>query len=100
MSVADVICDFANKQIIEIPKSLLDMKNLRMLYLENNLLEQLPDNFFYNLPSLTWLDLRNNQLQTLPTNIGEHEHLQNLLLQNNKLISLPDELGLFYKLFL
>lgn len=96
MSKADVICDLANKELLEVPKTILDMTYLRMLYLENNSIIKLPENFFKLLPDLTWLDLRNNKLQCLPEEIGEHKKLQNLLLQNNLLVRLPDELGPYF----
>lgn len=95
MSKAEVICDLANRELLEVPKNVLSLTYVKMLYLENNSIVKLPDTFFNQLPELTWLDLRNNRLQCLPKNIGEHKCLQNLLLQNNLLTQLPDQLGKF-----
>lgn len=93
MSRLEMICDLTNQKIEEVPQNVLSMTYLRMLYLENNLVQSLPDNFFPSLPELSWLDLRNNRLCSLPKNVGEHKRLENLLLQNNLLTQLPDELG-------
>ena len=38
---------------------------ITQLYINNNLLQVLPCDFFLAFPSLKWLDLRNNKLETL-----------------------------------
>ncbi|XP_048393954.1 leucine-rich repeat-containing protein 27-like [Stegostoma tigrinum] len=63
------------------------------LYLEGNLLQELPGELFEHLPQLVWLDLRKNRLQKLPARIGTHRCLRTLLLETNPLIELPLELG-------
>ncbi|XP_067828583.1 E3 ubiquitin-protein ligase LRSAM1-like isoform X2 [Heptranchias perlo] len=63
------------------------------LYLEGNLLQELPDELFNHLPQLVWLDLRKNRLQKLPAGIGNHRCLRTLLLETNPLRELPVELG-------
>ncbi|GCC27340.1 uncharacterized protein [Chiloscyllium punctatum] len=63
------------------------------LYLEGNLLQELPGELFDHLPQLVWLDLRKNRLQKLPARIGTHRCLRTLLLETNPLIELPIELG-------
>ncbi|XP_067881567.1 leucine-rich repeat-containing protein 27-like [Heterodontus francisci] len=63
------------------------------LYLEGNLLQELPDELFDHLPKLVWLDLRKNRLQKLPARIGNHRCLRTLLLETNPLRELPVELG-------
>lgn len=65
----------------------------QILYLQNNHISSLPQNFFPSLPNLKWLDLRDNKLTDLPSSIQAHPSLTHLLLQNNKLTSLPNELG-------
>lgn len=64
-----------------------------MLYLQNNKITTLPEDFFPSLPSLMYLDLRENLLTDIPKSIQNHETLTHLLLQNNKITSLPHELG-------
>uniref|UniRef100_A0A4W3JVS1 Leucine-rich repeat-containing protein 27 n=2 Tax=Callorhinchus milii TaxID=7868 RepID=A0A4W3JVS1_CALMI len=63
------------------------------LYLEGNVLASLPENLFYQLPNLIWLDLRNNKLTSLPSSIGDHRCLRTLLLEGNPIRKLPVELG-------
>ncbi|XP_059821254.1 uncharacterized protein LOC132391715 isoform X1 [Hypanus sabinus] len=63
------------------------------LYLEGNLLQELPEELFDHLPHLVWLDLRKNRLQKIPTRIGNHRCLRTLLLETNPLRELPVELG-------
>lgn len=93
MSQSNVSCDYSNRELKTIPHEILDMKFLKMLYLEGNQLMYLPPKFFPLLTNLTWLDLRNNLLLELPADIGDHTNLQTLLLQNNRLEYLPNELG-------
>ena len=75
------------------------MLNFRLffqyLYLADNKLTQLPENFFDCLPSLVWLDLRRNYLVSLPSAyVSSHKCLRNILLQDNELRTLPLELGM------
>uniref|UniRef100_A0AAR5PNC2 Leucine-rich repeat-containing protein 27 n=2 Tax=Dendroctonus ponderosae TaxID=77166 RepID=A0AAR5PNC2_DENPD len=94
MSAFEIISDYSKANLKVIPDAILDMSNLKMLFLERNFLVSLPENFFYRLPNLMWLDLRNNQLEALPKSIAHHEHLEHLLLTNNNITKLPNELGL------
>ncbi|XP_069046417.1 leucine-rich repeat-containing protein 27-like isoform X5 [Lepisosteus oculatus] len=68
-------------------------RNIEQLYLQGNILEELPTRFFEWLPRLFWLDVRNNQLERLPAEVGQHRHMHTLLLENNPLRELPVELG-------
>lgn len=98
MTEFEIIADHSKQGLREIPENLYAMCNLKMLYLEGNLIEYLPDDFFEKLPKLNWLDLRNNRLKAVPKSIAYHENLENLLLSNNYLESLPNEIGLVPKL--
>ncbi|KAF2879511.1 hypothetical protein ILUMI_26665 [Ignelater luminosus] len=94
MSIIDVISDNSNKNLEEVPEKVLEMYNLKMLYLEGNFIESLPDDFFDKLSRLTWLDLRRNKLKTIPFGIANHSFLETLLLQDNQIEALPNEIGL------
>ncbi|XP_050304409.1 leucine-rich repeat-containing protein 27-like isoform X2 [Anthonomus grandis grandis] len=93
MSSFEIISDYSKSSLKEIPENVLDMSNLKMLFLERNLLVALPEDFFLKLPNLMWLDLRNNQLESIPRCIAHHQHLEHLLLTNNNISKLPNELG-------
>ncbi|CAH1154330.1 unnamed protein product [Phaedon cochleariae] len=98
MSHLDLVADHSKEKLTVVPKIVMDMTNLKMLFLEGNFLTRLPDDIFWKLPRLMWLDLRNNVLEYVPRSIAHHEHLENLLLTNNNLQALPNELGLVPKL--
>ncbi|XP_060528602.1 leucine-rich repeat-containing protein 27-like isoform X2 [Cylas formicarius] len=89
-----IIADRSRSTLKEVPKEVLEMSNLKMLFLEGNLLTKLPDDFFHCLPNIVWLDLRNNMLECLPRSVKNHRYLENLLLSNNNIQKLPNELGL------
>ncbi|KAJ8967465.1 hypothetical protein NQ314_002779 [Rhamnusium bicolor] len=93
-SQLDLISDHSKEKLVEVPREVLEMTNLKMLFLEGNFLYKLPEGFFWKLPRLMWLDLRNNQLECLPRSIAYHQTLENLLLTNNNISRLPNELGL------
>lgn len=95
MSDITLIEDLANQNLTEVPEKVLNLTNLKMLYLEGNGIKEIPDNLFKNLKQLTWLDLRNNRLKTIPSSIIYHTHLETLLLQNNKITRVPLEIGNF-----
>lgn len=86
--------DLSYLNITEIPSTLISLHQLQHLYLKGNTIESLPEDFFIELRSLLWLDLRCNRLQSLPVSVGQHKHLKNLLLGDNKLEYLPAELAL------
>lgn len=89
----DVICDRSKEKLITVPANISEMINLKMLFLEGNFLTRLPDDIFWRLPGLKWLDVRNNLLEAIPLSIAFHKKLENILLTNNNLRKLPNELG-------
>lgn len=94
MSEFDIIFDSSQQNLKEVPLKILRMHNLKMLYLQQNFLKELPRDLFIKLPQLTWLDLRHNHLNSIPANIAHHQNLEHLLLSDNKIEALPNELGL------
>ncbi|GBP32442.1 Leucine-rich repeat-containing protein 27 [Eumeta japonica] len=92
----DNMLDYSSKNLENVPVLRNDM--VCVLYLQNNKIKLLPDDFFESLPNLMWLDLRDNELRELPKFILNHPSLTHLLLQNNKLTSLPPELGTVHSL--
>ncbi|CAH0554578.1 unnamed protein product [Brassicogethes aeneus] len=93
MSQLDVISDHAKESLVALPKEIFNQTNLKMLFMEGNLISALPEDFFQMFPQLMWLDLRNNSIERIPTGIANHPHLESLLLTNNKIKALPNELG-------
>ncbi|XP_023951266.2 leucine-rich repeat-containing protein 27-like [Bicyclus anynana] len=87
----DKILDLSAQELITIPA--INNEFLTVLYLQNNKLIELPDDFFPSCPSLKWLDLRENELSDIPKTVKYHPSLNHILLQNNKITSLPNELG-------
>ncbi|CAK1594354.1 unnamed protein product [Parnassius mnemosyne] len=87
----DKTWDLSYQGLEVIPKN--DNKLLCAIYLQNNSIQKLPDDFFDSYPCLMWLDLRENRLNEIPKSIKNHQSLTHLLLQNNNLSSLPNELG-------
>uniref|UniRef100_UPI00398EB7D5 leucine-rich repeat-containing protein 27-like n=1 Tax=Pristiophorus japonicus TaxID=55135 RepID=UPI00398EB7D5 len=85
--------DLSGRGLEELPEHILHMSGLESLYLEGNAISGLSEDFFHQLPNLSWLDLRNNKLSSLPLSIGEHRCLKTLLLEGNPIRKLPVELG-------
>jgi Leucine-rich repeat (LRR) protein len=80
---------FGNR-LTRIPPSVLSLHNLRVLWLDGNLLESLPD--LSSLPRLEELALHDNKLTSLHDSVGSLKHLTALRLDRNKLTQLPDSL--------
>ncbi|CAH2097176.1 unnamed protein product [Euphydryas editha] len=83
--------NLSSQGLIIVPK--INNQLLYIIYLQNNKIQNLPDDFFYSVPNLMWLDLRDNELTAISKSIENHKSLTHLLLQNNKITSLPNELG-------
>ena len=75
-----------------VPAEIGQLTSLRVLNLNENLLESVPAEIW----QLTWLvelDLDDNELTSLPAEIGQLTSLQVLSLYGNHLTSLPAEIG-------
>lgn len=90
--------DLSNLNITEIPESLLNLQHLEHLYLKENFIQTLPNDFFIKLRNLLWLDMRCNKLQNFPVSVGQHKCLKTLLLGDNNLQCIPAEIGLLKSL--
>ncbi|XP_031244546.1 leucine-rich repeat-containing protein 27 isoform X2 [Mastomys coucha] len=89
---ASPVLDLSQRGLCHLGK-FFRIPNLQQLYLQRNVLSEIPKDFFQLLPNLTWLDLRYNKIRVLPSGIGSHKHLKTLLLERNPIKMLPVELG-------
>ncbi|MCD9187211.1 MAG: TIR domain-containing protein [Pyrinomonadaceae bacterium] len=83
--------NLSDLQLTELPKEIIELKDLRLLYLANNQLRELPKEIS-ELKDLQELSLENNQLSELPKEIIKLKDLQELSLENNQLSELPKEI--------
>lgn len=65
------------------------LSKLRVLNVQSNQLEGLPDNLC-RLEMLRLLNLESNKISILPVNIGQLVNLRELLLKSNHIVTLPD----------
>jgi len=83
---------FSQCKIIFLPKSIVDIENLKQLEIRNSQLSFLPYNI-KGLVKLSVLEIYNTQLVSLPNTIGNLKHLTYLNLSNNQLKQIPDTIG-------
>jgi Leucine-rich repeat (LRR) protein len=76
------------KKLKVLPNEICQLKNLKVLTLKDNVIEQLPD-AIGNLTQLEKLDLRDNLLSTLPASFTQLKNLKWLDLKANDLTQLP-----------
>jgi len=82
--------NLSNCNLSFLPEEINLFDQLEILYLHNNKLEYLFDDFGENFSCLQELYLNNNQIKKLPENFGDTLlHLKILCLDNNKLKNLP-----------
>lgn len=75
-----------------LPRELGYLKNLRMLNISNNLIDEIPDTVSF-LTKLKALNVGHNNLVQLPAAIGHLPKLVIIIANNNRLASLPRELA-------
>ena len=70
--------------IIRLNVSLIGLNSLKRLRLQDNLIQQLPEEAMSNLEAMEQLSLRKNHLSTIPPKLFSHlKHLKHLDLSNN-----------------
>jgi Leucine-rich repeat (LRR) protein len=82
---------FSNQRINKLPESILNCKNLKILYCQNNNITELPE--LGNLKFLKLINCSNNKLTKLPESIGDLHYLKSLICINNKLTELSESIG-------
>ncbi|XP_071616489.1 protein flightless-1 homolog [Heliangelus exortis] len=80
------VLDLSYNQLTECPRELENAKNMLVLNLGNNSIENIPNQLFINLTDLLYLDLSNNKLESLPPQMRRLVHLQTLILNHNPLL--------------
>lgn len=74
-------------------KNFKDMKQLTVLSLASNEIEELLENVFWELTSLKWLDIGENQLKALPSNLlANAPYLEEIYAYRNRLKHLDGNL--------
>jgi len=73
-----------------LPTSWKKLKKLKTLYINNNTINSLPEDFG-EIENLVTLDLSYNQIKTVPASIGSLSNLETLYLGNNQIESLLKE---------
>lgn len=84
------VLDLGGQDLIELPPSLVQLKNLKKLYLYSNKLSKLPS-FLSDLGQLEFIDLYDNQLSDLPPELAQLP-LKYLDLGENRFREIPSVL--------
>ncbi|TFK10430.1 Protein flightless-1-like protein [Platysternon megacephalum] len=80
------VLDLSYNQLMECPRELENAKNMLVLNLGHNSIDNIPNQLFINLTDLLYLDLSENKLESLPPQMRRLVHLQTLILNNNPLL--------------
>ncbi|KAG6935057.1 FLII, actin remodeling protein [Chelydra serpentina] len=80
------VLDLSYNQLTECPRELENAKNMLVLNLGHNSIDNIPNQLFINLTDLLYLDLSENKLESLPPQMRRLVHLQTLILNNNPLL--------------
>uniref|UniRef100_A0A670JT16 FLII actin remodeling protein n=1 Tax=Podarcis muralis TaxID=64176 RepID=A0A670JT16_PODMU len=80
------VLDLSYNQLTECPRELENAKNMLVLNLKHNSIDNIPNQLFINLTDLLYLDLSDNKLESLPPQMRRLVHLQTLILNNNPLL--------------
>uniref|UniRef100_A0A8C1WXN4 FLII actin remodeling protein n=1 Tax=Cyprinus carpio TaxID=7962 RepID=A0A8C1WXN4_CYPCA len=80
------VLDLSYNQLTEIPRDLENSRNMLVLNLSHNSIDNISNQLFINLTDLLYLDLSDNNLDSLPPQMRRLVHLQTLILNNNPLM--------------
>ncbi|XP_068099632.1 protein flightless-1 homolog [Hyperolius riggenbachi] len=80
------VLDLSFNQLSECPRELENARNMLVLNLSHNSIDNIPNQLFINLTDLLYLDLSDNKLDSLPPQMRRLVHLQTLILNNNPLL--------------
>ncbi|ELV14016.1 Protein flightless-1 like protein [Tupaia chinensis] len=80
------VLDLSYNQLTECPRELENAKNMLVLNLSHNSIDNIPNQLFINLTDLLYLDLSENRLESLPPQMRRLVHLQTLVLNGNPLL--------------
>ncbi|CAJ0915080.1 unnamed protein product [Ranitomeya imitator] len=80
------VLDLSYNQLTECPRELENAKNMLVLNLSHNSIDNIPNQLFINLTDILYLDLSDNKLDSLPPQMRRLVHLQTLILNNNPLM--------------
>ncbi|MFX1326522.1 MAG: hypothetical protein ACFE91_00060 [Promethearchaeota archaeon] len=86
--------NYNSNNIIEIPKTIFELRNLKKLILKRNNINYIPDSIL-RLTTLKELDLSYNLFNDIPQIIGKIKTLEKLNLKGNNIQKIPDEMKLF-----
>ena len=81
-----------NCGLATIPEELMNLTNLKILYLRRNFINSLQKSIGF-LSALEEMDLSINEISILPKSIGLLKSLRKLNLSSNKLLNIPDTIG-------
>ncbi len=108
------VLDMTDNKLSALPDDFGKLKNLKILFLSNNLFEEVPkvlsdcpklsmigfrNNQIHTFgenalpPSVRWLILTDNHITALPDSIGDLKYLQKFMLSGNQITTLPETLG-------
>lgn len=79
-----------DNSLTEIPSSLFSITSLVKMYIQKNKIKSLPN--YWNLPSLTYLNIGSNDLRDLPDSFTDAPLIDTIFFYSNSLIDLPDSL--------
>lgn len=83
----------SNNSIKTLPSEMGRMTNLRVLKINNNILEGSLIGEVRQMSKLETLDVSNNNMTGMPAEIGQLSNLETLNYSNNKITGLPNELS-------